>query len=186
MTMVPKTRIIILLVVLGVTFNGCAAYNVNVRPDFTFGGHRIVYLEGDDPINIKSSLRNHLGELGFVVRDDKELADLVVTYSYRHYRDVFHDTFSKFDMTCTDVHSNQIVLRAGFIGESPLSFERIISKIFKKIKSRKNTSTSKYSKAVTYLHENYEFVTPDYYEFTEDGVYEKRINDPAEYHRFKK
>jgi hypothetical protein len=107
---------------------------VQIKADKSQFVGRAVYVYGiDDTIGIKTIVKNRLSKLGFTVKENRADADIVVDYKIAGGWDAIHYTLTRFNLFMTDKNSGEILLKSHFAGNTPLSVEGILDRVFDKI-----------------------------------------------------
>jgi hypothetical protein len=97
---------------------------------------RAVYVYGiDDSVGIKSSVKNRLAKLGFIVKENRSEADIIIDYKIAGGWDLIHYTITRFNLFMTDANSGIVLLQSQFYGDTLLSAEGVLDMVFDKIES---------------------------------------------------
>ena len=71
-----------------------------------------------------------------IVHSMKNKPDVIVKFNYGYEYDVFHYTFTSFNMRFIDTKTGEVILTSSFSGASPLNVDGIINQVFADIEKR--------------------------------------------------
>ncbi len=135
MNMARLPCVVAICVAVGLS-TSCAPYDLNtdMKEGLTDFYKASVFVYGkEDEYGVRSRIEGGLKDLGFLPTSDRAKAQLTADYHYKGFYDVVHYTLLDFSLFISDAKSGKVFVSSRFRGETPLSAESIVKKVFRDI-----------------------------------------------------
>ncbi len=115
---------------------GCAPYHreTDIKEGLADFYQGSVFVYGaEDEYGVRGSIESGLKDLGFLPIAERAEAQLTADYHYKGFYDIVHYTLLDFRLFIAEAKSGKVFVSSRFRGETPLSAERIVEKVFRDI-----------------------------------------------------